>query len=93
LRDDLDKFSALDAEVYGVNPASPEAHQKYAEKKEFQFKLLSDSGRTVAESYKALKENGKSIERTVYVIDRAGKITFARRGIPSDDQILESIIG
>lgn len=91
MRDDLGKFSKRGTTVFGVNPASPESHQNYVDNKEFNFKLLSDSERSVAGKYNALKENGKSIERTVYAVDKSGRITFASRGIPSDSKILESI--
>lgn len=93
MRDDLAKFNAKDTAVYGVNPASPESHQKYVDKKEFNFNLLSDSERSAAESFCALKENKKGIERTVYVIDKSGKVAFAKRGMPSDEEILEAIPG
>ncbi len=93
MRDDLTKFSSKDTTVYGINPASPESHQKYVDKKEFNFRLLSDPERSVAEKYGALKENMKSIQRTVYVIDKAGRVAFAKRGMPSDEEILDSIPG
>jgi len=79
------------ATVYAINPASPEAHRKYVDQKDFNFKILSDAEREAAAQYRALKENGKSIERSVYVIDKAGKIAFARRGMPADKDILASI--
>ncbi len=93
MRDDLSKFSSKNTAVYGVNPASPESHQKYVDKKEFNFRLLSDPDRSVAEKYGALKENRKGIQRSVYVIDKSGKVVFAKRGMPSDEEILESIPG
>jgi peroxiredoxin Q/BCP len=89
----METFDARDTVVYGVNPAGSESHRNYVEKKGFNFSLLSDAERSVAERYGALKENGKSIERTVYVIDKAGKVSFARRGMPSDDDILAAIHG
>jgi peroxiredoxin Q/BCP len=91
LRDDFEHFRALDAIVYGVNPASAQSHQKYVDGKGFNFNLLSDPERRVARKYGALKENGTSIERTVYVVDKEGKIAFARRGMPADSEILAAI--
>ncbi len=91
MRDDLGRFEAADAVVYGINPASADAHQNYIDKKGFNFRLLSDPERKVAGKYNALKGNGKSILRTVYVIDKEGKIVFAKRGMPSDNDILGSI--
>ena len=93
MRDDLALFRSKGTAVYGVNPASPDSHRKYAEKMGFDFKLLSDPEREVARKYGALKANGKSIHRTVYVIDRAGRVAFAKRGMPSDEEILAAISG
>jgi peroxiredoxin Q/BCP len=91
LRDDIERFRAAGTAVYGVNPAGTDSHREYVEGKGFNFRLLSDPDREVAARYGALKENGKSIERTVYAIDRSGRIVFAKRGIPADDEILAAL--
>ena len=81
----------MDTEIFGVNPASVEAHKKYKNSKEFNFHLLSDNMRKTVHDYEALKENGSSILRTVYIIDKEGKIRFAERGMPDDAKLLEAI--
>jgi peroxiredoxin Q/BCP len=91
LRDDIDRFRSRGASVYGLNPAGPDSHRNYAEKKGFNFLLLSDPDREVCRRYHALKDDGKGILRTVYVVDRKGKISNARRGMPPDKVILEAI--
>ncbi|MCP4725296.1 MAG: redoxin domain-containing protein [bacterium] len=91
LRDDRADFDSIDTKIFGINPASPEAHTNYIEKKEFNFPLLSDPDRYVTNMYNALKDNGKSVQRTVYILDRSGMIRFAERGMPSDDKLLETI--
>jgi len=52
---------------------------------------LVDGDRTVAAAYDALKENGKSINRTVVVVNKMGKIILYEPGMPSDAEILETI--
>ncbi len=93
LRDDRTDFDSVDTQILGVNPASPEAHTRYVNKKNFNFPLLSDPDRAVTGSYNALKDNMKGIKRTVYIIDKDGKIRFAERGMPADEVLLEAIRG
>ncbi len=59
----------------------------------FPFPLLSDAQREVATLYRALKEDGKSIQRTVYIIDKGGTIRYAKRGMPSNGELLEVLRG
>src|SRR2546425_7297057 len=73
---------------FGVNPASTESHRGYVEKMRFNFPLLSDPERTIAGAYNALKDDGKGIQRTVYVIGRDGTVRFAQRGAPPVDDIV-----
>jgi peroxiredoxin len=45
----------------------------------------------VTRAYNALKEDGKSVQRTVYIIDKTGKIRYAKQGMPSDQELLETL--
>src|SRR6266487_2753898 len=67
---------------FGVNPASVDSHRGYVDKMQFNFPLLSDPERTIATAYHALKDDGRGIQRTVYVIGRDGTVHFAQRGAP-----------
>ncbi len=75
----------------GVNPASAEAHQRYAAKLGLGFLLLSDPDRAIARAYRALKEDGKGIQRTVYGIAADGTIRFARRGAPPPAELIAAL--
>lgn len=86
-------FRAAGVQPFGVNPASVESHQSYVEKLKFNFPLLSDPDRVIARAYHALKEDGKSIQRTVYVVGRDGTIRFAQRGTPPVEEIVASAGG
>ena len=88
MRDEIEKFQAAQIQPLGVNPATVESHQGYVEKMHFNFPLLSDPERKIARSYNALKEDGKGIQRTVYVIGRDGTVRFAQRGAPPVDDIV-----
>jgi peroxiredoxin Q/BCP len=89
IRDDYSSFSDKGAVVFGINPGSEKSHQKFAQKHNFQFKLLIDKNGDVAKSYKA---KGKVMnQRTVYVINPQGKVIYAQRGKPPVSEILASI--
>jgi thioredoxin-dependent peroxiredoxin len=91
VRDDLADFRAAGIQPFGVNPAGIESHAKYAAKFEFNFPLLVDSDRAIAAAYGALKENGKSIQRSVLGIGRDGTIRFAVRGAPPPAEVIAAL--
>ena len=90
MRDEIAKFNKARIQPLGVNPASVDSHRGYVEKMRFNFPLLSDPERTIAGAYHALKEDGKGIQRTVYVIGSDGKVLFAQRGAPPVDDIVSA---
>lgn len=83
------QLSALRA--FGVNPASVESHAKYAAKFEFGFPLLSDGDRAIARAYQALKDDGRGIQRTVYLIGTDGLIRLGVRGAPPPAEVLAAL--
>jgi peroxiredoxin Q/BCP len=87
------KFQQVGIQPFGVNPAHVDAHVKYATKLRFNFPLLSDPDRAIARAYHALKEDGKGIQRSVYLVRRDGTIAFAQRGAPPVDDILAAVGG
>jgi thioredoxin-dependent peroxiredoxin len=88
VRDEIARFKDAKIQPLGVNPASVDSHQGYVEKMHFNFPLLSDPERSIAGAYHALKEDGRGIQRTVYVIGSDGTVRFAQRGAPSVDDIV-----
>lgn len=90
MRDEIAKFRAANIQPFGVNPASVDSHKSYVEKFQFNFPLLSDPDRAVAGAYHALKDDGKGIQRTVYVIGTDGTVRFAQRGAPPVDDIVRA---
>jgi len=84
------KFTAANIQPFGVNPAGVDSHKSYVEKFQFNFPLLSDADRAIAGAYHALKEDGRGIQRTVYVIGKDGSVRFAQRGAPPVDDIVRA---
>ena len=85
------KFKQAGIQPFGVNPAGVDSHRQYVERMRFNFPLLSDPTRAMARAYAALKDDGKGIERTVYVIGRDGTVRFARRGAPPVHDIVAAV--
>lgn len=91
LRDDKSVFEGLNTAILASNPGSLKSHESFTEQQSYPFPILVDAERTMAADYHALKENGTSIQRTVYIIDGEGVIRFAQQGMPTDDELAEAI--
>jgi peroxiredoxin Q/BCP len=79
-RDQIVHFESLDATVIGVSTDTVDSHRKFTEKFSLPFPLLADEDHVVAEKYGVWVEKnmyGKKsmgIQRTTFLIDKAGKI-------------------
>lgn len=88
LRDGWEKIRERGGFVVGINPGSAENHTAFRKKHNYPFPLLVDNAKRVAKLYRC---GGAVVNRTVYVVDREGKICYARRGKPTLDEILRAI--
>ena len=79
-RDHLPRIEAKDAVVLGISLDDELSHQRFAQKYNLPFPLLSDVDALVSRQYGTYKEKnlyGRSywgIERTTFVIDREGRV-------------------
>lgn len=79
-RDRQAELQALGVQVLGISPDSVESHQKFRDKYQLNFPLLSDSDHKVAERYGAWREKtmyGKKtmgIQRSTFLIDAQGRV-------------------
>jgi peroxiredoxin Q/BCP len=80
LRDDMPELEGLDTMVVGLNPAGVEEHARYGTQLGLNFPLLHDAGGQVALQYGAFNPD-RSVQRSVYVVDKEGLIRFAARGM------------
>ena len=92
LRDDMPELEGLGILVVGINPASVEEHARYCTQLGLNFVLLSDTGGQVAAQYGALNAD-RSVQRSVYVVDKAGLIRFAARGMHWVPEFYEALSG
>lgn len=78
--DELGQFEALDAQIVAISSQGAESHQRFAEKHDLRFLLLSDNDKAVAASYGALGPLGFP-RRSVFIIDRDGVVRYVHRAI------------
>jgi peroxiredoxin len=91
VRDAVDSFRALDTEPYGVNPADAASHQAFIDELDLPFDLLVDEGLHVARAYDAVKPDRPSINRTVVVVGKDGRVIFRATGAPPPEEIIAAI--
>ena len=80
LRDEFKSFESKNTIILGMSADSVKRQKNFAEKQEFQFRLLSDPDKVVIKSYGAIgikKMYGREYEgilRIAYLIDEKGNI-------------------
>jgi thioredoxin-dependent peroxiredoxin len=91
LRDDTEMFEALNTAFIASNPDSMESHERFCAAQNYHFPILVDAERKMAKAFHALKEDGKGIQRTVYIIDASGVVRYSKQGLPSDVELARVI--
>lgn len=87
LRDNLPRIDERGAIVLGVSPDSIASHEKFRDKYDLNFPLLSDEDHQVAEAYGVWKEKSMygrkywGIERSTFIIDEKGVVAEAWRKV------------
>ncbi len=82
MRDGLDHYDTLDAQVLGVSVDSPYALKKYKAELQLNFPLLTDFNKQISKAYDCMYEefyNGlKGVsKRSAFVVDKLGHIRYA----------------
>ncbi|MGB0370023.1 MAG: redoxin domain-containing protein [Opitutales bacterium] len=102
VRDSLNSYSALNAQVYGISVDSPFTLEVMAEKESLNFPLLSDFNKEVATAYGCLFEELKGLKgvakRSAFVVDNEGVVKYAAvsddpREMPDFEAIKAAIQG
>ena len=89
------KFQKLGAKIFGVSKDSLLSHEKFKSKQKYSFDLISDPEGKLCTAFKVLKEKsmfGKKyygIERSTFVISKAGKIKKEWRKVKVKDHAQE----
>ncbi len=94
----LAEYKGLNAEVYGISVDSPFTLEVFAAKEGIKVPLLSDLNKTTAQAYDVLFPNlagiGDTAARAVFVIDKAGTVTYSEQTpTPKDLPNFEAVKG
>lgn len=82
MRDDLNSYTEMGAQVVGISVDSPFTLAKFKEEQSYNFDLLSDFNKEVSPEYGAFYEEFamglKGVaKRAAFVIDKNGKVAYA----------------
>ena len=81
----------MDTEILGVSPDSIDSHNKFIEKQEIPFHLLSDPDKILGKKYGVLKDKGimakigLGMERSTFIIDEEGILAKEYRDVKVKD--------
>ena len=95
-RDNLTLLNDANTAVLGVSVDNVKSHEKFKEKYELNFDLVSDDNYEIVKKYGVLRErnNRISANRVTYLIDKKGIIRFIWQKVNVDEhtnQVLEKI--
>ncbi len=76
MRDNFAALQELDAEVFAISGDYVWSHHEWAKFHNLPFKLLSDHLHAVAKLYDSYNEKSFYNRRTVFVVDKKGKIAY-----------------
>lgn len=82
VRDNLNVYTSLNADVVGISVDSIFTLAKFKEEQQYNFPLLSDFNKTTAQAYEAIYDefvfDMKGVSRrAAFVVDKAGIIQYA----------------
>lgn len=93
--EDLGRFTEFGAQVWCLSPQDVRSHEDFARQQELRVPLLADDGAEVGKAYDILGPLG-FYRRSVFVVDAAGIIRWARRSLSSltflsTDRLVEAL--
>jgi peroxiredoxin len=94
---DMKRFDQLDAQVLGLSVDSVWSHKAYAEKMGIQYPLLADfhPRGAVAEKYGAYLADKGITGRSIFIIDREGKLAWQKNYdipvVPPIDEVAKAL--
>ena len=86
-RDLHKEFAGIDCTVLGVSRDTVKSHENFKSKMSFPFDLLADPEEVLCQQFGVMKlknmygKQVRGIERSTFVIDRAGKVCRQWRGV------------
>ena len=77
MRDDFANLDKLNAEILAISGDYVFSHHEWAKHHNLPFKLLSDHSHDVAKTYSSYNDKSGMNRRTVFVVDKHGRIAYA----------------
>lgn len=99
-RDNIKKFASLDTIIFGVSRDSIKSHERFKEKQDFPFDLISDPDELLCNAFDVIKlkklygREYMGIERSTFLFDKKGKLVNQWRKIRVKghvDLVLEAV--
>lgn len=99
-RDNIKEFETLDTVIFGVSRDGIKSHERFKEKQEFPFELISDPDEELCKAFDVIKLKkmyGKEylgIERSTFLFSKKGKLVEEWRKLRVKghvDQVLEAV--
>lgn len=94
-RDNIEKFTALNAVIFGISRDTLRAHENFKCKQAFPFDLLSDEDEKICELFDVIKMKNmygkqvRGIERSTFMIDPQGILINEWRKVKVKNHIEE----
>ncbi|MEE9224015.1 MAG: peroxiredoxin, partial [Thermoplasmata archaeon] len=73
-RDYQEEFKKANTEIVGISTDSTKSHEKFADKYDLDFTLLSDKSKTICRSCGVMGLTGIMAKRTTFLLDKGGVI-------------------
>jgi peroxiredoxin Q/BCP len=94
-RDHYKEFKRAECEVVGVSRDSVKSHEGFKAKMKFPFELLSDADEALCGQFGVMKQKNmygkkvRGIERSTFVLDKAGVLAREWRGVKVPGHVQE----
>jgi peroxiredoxin Q/BCP len=94
-RDRYNEFKRAECEIVGVSRDSVKSHEGFKAKMKFPFELLSDPDEAVCGQFGVMKQKNmygkkvRGIERSTFVLDKAGVLAREWRGVKVPGHVQE----
>ena len=94
-RDRYQEFKRAECEIVGVSRDSVKSHEGFKAKMKFPFELLSDPDEAVCGQFGVMKQKNmygkkvRGIERSTFVLDKAGVLAREWRGVKVPGHVQE----
>lgn len=92
-RDSMAKFKRQNTVILGVSRDNLRSHERFREKQNFKFDLLSDEDESLCKLFDVIKMKNmygkkvRGIERSTFLIDQAGKLRQEWRKVKVDGHV------